>query len=71
VSLVQGSSTTFMCYVSANSAGAVNSLTCTVPTSITQGVYTLTGSDASTSASTPFTLNPGGSLRWASMARRQ
>ena len=59
VSLVQGTSATFMCFVDANSAGTVQSQTCTVPTSITQGAYTLTGSDSTVSATVPFTLNPG------------
>jgi hypothetical protein len=59
VSLVQGSSTTFMCYLDATSSGTVQPQTCTVPTSIPQGAYTLTASDSTTSASTPFTLNPG------------
>ncbi len=59
VSLVQGGSTTFMCFVDANSAGTVQSQTCTVPTSITQGAYTLTGSDSTVSAAAPFTLKPG------------
>ena len=59
VSLVQGTSTTFMCFVDANSAGTVQSQTCTVPTSITQGAYTLSGSDSTVSATAPFTLKPG------------
>ena len=59
VSLVQGASTTLMCFVNANSAGTVQSQTCTVPTSIAQGAYTLTGSDSTVSATAPFTLNPG------------
>ena len=59
VSLVQGGSSTFMCFVDANSAGTVPSQTCTVPTSVTQGAYTLTAADATSSATTPFTLEPG------------
>jgi 5-hydroxyisourate hydrolase-like protein (transthyretin family) len=59
VSMVQGPSTTFMCFVNANSAGTIPSSTCTVPTSLTQGAYTLTAADSTLSASASFTLNPG------------
>jgi 5-hydroxyisourate hydrolase-like protein (transthyretin family) len=59
VSLVAGSATTFMCFVNANSAGTVPAQTCTVPTSLAQGAYTVSGSDSTVSATAPFTLQPG------------
>jgi 5-hydroxyisourate hydrolase-like protein (transthyretin family) len=59
ISLVEGTSTTFMCFLDADSTGTVHSQTCTVPTSVTQGAYTLTAADSTLSASTPFTVNPG------------
>jgi hypothetical protein len=59
VSLVQGTASTFMCFVDTNSAGTLQSQTCTVPTSLTQGAYTLTGADSTVSATAAFTLNPG------------
>lgn len=53
---------TYLCSVSANSAGTIVSQNCTVPTSVPDGSYGLYAQDSAStplSATAPFTLTPG------------
>ena len=59
VSLDQGTGSTFMCFTSANAGGVIAPQTCTVPTTIPEGAYTLSATDGTLTATTPFTLHPG------------
>jgi hypothetical protein len=62
VSLVAGTGSTFMCFTSANAGGDIAAQTCTVPGSIPEGSYTLSATDGTLTATTPFTLHPGVSV---------
>jgi hypothetical protein len=59
VSLDQGTGSTFMCFASSNAGGVIAPQTCTVPTTIPEGAYTLSATDGTLTATTPFTLHPG------------
>jgi 5-hydroxyisourate hydrolase-like protein (transthyretin family) len=56
--LVQGTTNNFMCQVTTDGNGSI-SQSCTVPTGLAKGAYTLVGEDGALAVSTPFTLNPG------------
>ena len=62
VSLVQGSSKTFVCTVSTDGAGNLGPAVCTLPQGLPQGSYTLMLTDNSIVVNTPFTLNPSVTL---------
>ena len=58
VTLVEGTSSTFVCDASTDGSGVLNQ-DCTVPTDLVHGAYKLTGADGTSTAATPFTLDPG------------
>jgi hypothetical protein len=62
VYLEQGSVNTFFCSSSTDASGNLGPTVCSLPTTLSQGAYTLVATDNSISASMPFTLNPGASV---------
>ncbi len=60
--LVQGSTQTFFCSLSADGNGNLGPAVCTLPTALPQGSYTLSLTDGSVVVDSPFTLNPGVTL---------
>ena len=56
--LVQGSSKAYFCGLSTDGGGNLGPQACTLPTSLAQGVYTLSVTDTTVTVNTPFTLNP-------------
>jgi hypothetical protein len=58
VELVVGTSSTFVCFADTNANGTLNQ-SCTLPTSIIEGNYSLVVEDNSLAVTTPFTLDPG------------
>jgi hypothetical protein len=58
VQLDEGTGATFMCFADTDGNGTLNQ-TCTVPTSIIEGVYSLVAEDNSLAVAVPFTLSPG------------
>ena len=61
-----GSTSDFFCNVDTDSTGALGPQTCTVPSALTEGTYTLLVTDGAVSVSQSFTLGPGGLMTNAS-----
>jgi hypothetical protein len=62
VFLEQGSVNTFFCSSSTDASGNLGPAECTLPTTLSQGAYTLVATDNTISASMAFTLNPGANV---------
>jgi hypothetical protein len=58
VQLDLGTSSTFVCFAETDGNGTLNQ-SCTVPTSLIEGAYSLVAEDNSLAVSTPFTMDPG------------
>jgi hypothetical protein len=56
--LVQGTSASYFCGLTTDASGNLGPETCTVPTGLPQGTYTLELTDGQVTVEQPFTLDP-------------